>query len=177
MVASSQNHLIDVGKVIGTFGIKGLLKIFSYTNPPEQIGIYSPWIIGDDDCHTVIKTAMHNRILLAELADIRDRTSAETLCQRKIRVTKQQLYDASDSGHYWFQLIGMRVLNQQSRELGTVERLLATGANDVLVVTAAELPDTENKAKTHLIPYVMEEYIQRIDVDQQCIFVKWHEDW
>ena len=159
-----------MGKIVGVFGVKGWIKIFSYADPLEQISVYSPWLIGESVTPYIpTEVRLHNRVVVAKLETIDDCDVAESLRGHKIRVSARQLYERAGDDHYWFQLVGMRVVNQTGCELGVVKRLFGTDANDVLVVS-----DGTTK---RLIPYILDEYIKHIDRDNQCISVIWQEDW
>ena len=72
--------LIALGKINGVFGIKGWVKIYSYTRPRERIFEYSPWILDRDDSRselTVSDAQVHGKGLIARLEGIEDRNQAE----------------------------------------------------------------------------------------------------
>jgi len=82
-------------------------------------------------------------------------------------IEKSQLPKLSEGEHYWEDLIGLEVINQQQVVLGKVSNLVDTGANNVLVV---------NGDKEHWVPYI-EPFLISVDIDKQQILVDWDEDF
>ena len=76
----------------------------------------------------------HKGKLLAELEGVLDRNSAEALKGRLILVHRDVLPELEPEEYYWFQLIGMDVLEKDGSRLGTLESIIETGSNDVYVV-------------------------------------------
>lgn len=111
--------------------------------------------------------------VLANLAGIDDRDAAGAWVGAEIAVPRGVLPAAGPGEYYWFQLQGLVVVNRQGIELGTVEHLIETGANDVLVVRACEgsIDDRER-----LIPYLPGDVVTRVDLEQGVIEVDWYID-
>ena len=86
----------------------------------------------------------------------------------EIVIEREQLPNLTDDEYYWHQLIGMTVENTQGMVLGRVKDMLATGANDVMIV------DGEKRS---LIPYVHGEFVLSIDNVKNLITVNWDEDF
>jgi 16S rRNA processing protein RimM len=86
---------------------------------------------------------------------------------RDVAVPRSTFPDAAANEFYWADLIGLKVVNEQGEDLGTVARLLETGANDVLVVEG----DRER-----LIPFT-EHVIRNVDLPGRMIRVDWGTDY
>jgi len=82
-------------------------------------------------------------------------------------IEKSQLPKLPKGKHYWEDLIGLEVINQNNVVLGKVLNLVDTGANNVLVV---------NGKKEHWVPYI-EPFLISVDIDKQQILVDWDEDF
>ena len=82
-----------------------------------------------------------------------------------IGVRKSQLPTLPEGDIYWSDLEGMTVQTMDGKTLGKIDSLLATGANDVMVIKDG---DTE-----HLVPYVKGHVVKNIDVDKQLVLVDW----
>jgi 16S rRNA processing protein RimM len=160
-----------IGKTVTVFGVRGWLKLISYTEQPESIFSYQPWLIGNDQQQhkvTVDAWKHHGSGLIAHLAGIDDRDIARTWCRKNIRISKFLLPTLSDRDLYWYQLEGLSVTScyeGQQKKLGIVKCLMETGANDVLVVT-------DDDSKERLIPYA-EQFITNIDLNAGTIDVVW----
>lgn len=171
VVADSDEELIIVGKISAAFGVKGWVKIYSYTDPVNNILQYNPWKIKTKNSWQHIKVVqgrIHGKGVVAQLEQVHDRTDAEALTGTEIAVNRDQLPAAEAGEYYWADLIGLKVVNTQGVEFGNVDHLLETGANDVLVVT---------NGKERLIPYVLDVYIKEVDLNKGEIVVNWDPDY
>jgi 16S rRNA processing protein RimM len=170
MTAKEQDFIV-VGKIGSPFGIKGWVKVFSYTDPEDNILRYKPWFIqqeGQWNSVSVNEGRIHGKVLVAHIESVDDRNSAEFLKGCDIAIRREQLPPAPSGEYYWIDLIGLRVINQQGIDLGVVDHMLETGANDVLVIKGD---------KERLIPFVMNEFIKSVDLDKQTIHVDWDVDF
>lgn len=163
---------MNVGQVSGVFGVKGWVKVYSFTDPRENILQYSPWFLQKNNQLREIKLLAGRRqgsLVVAELERVGDRDLAAELIGADILIRKQQLPKARDGEYYWADLIGLEVRNQEGCKLGKVDHLLETGANDVLVVVDGELE--------RLIPFLQKSTILKIDLDDGLIIVDWDPDF
>ena len=160
---------IHVGKIAGAHGIKGWLKIISFTSPPENIVQYSSWIIqkdGKDQVYTVVEGKQNHNKIIVKLRDIDDRTQAEKLKNSEIKIMRSELPNLGDQKYYWSDLEGLKVISIDQESIGIVDSLFETGANDVLVVKG-------KNNKRILIPFVMDEIIKEVNIDLDYIKVYW----
>lgn len=169
-MAQLSDDLIEIGHIIGAHGVRGQVKVFSQTSPRENILTYSPWLIDQSGRQylTDVSGKRQGKNVIASLAEVVDRNAAEALSGAKIMIRREQLPELDQGEYYWSQLIGLQVVNQEGVHLGQVDQMMETGANDVLVVQG----DRER-----LIPYVIEDVIKSIDLEQQQINVDWKEDY
>ena len=168
----SDSESIALGHVSGVFGIKGWIKVYSYTRPKEQILNYPTWLIGKNKTVQMIleEGRLHKESIIAKLKGIDDRNKAMDLFENKIHVLTQDLANLPQDEFYWYQLIGLQVFDTSGKHIGEVVRMMETGANDVLVVRA------DDKAE-HLIPYIKDGVIQSIDLMTQKIIVEWETNY
>lgn len=162
----TKNSRILIGKVSGCFGVKGWLKIFSYTEPRVNITSYSDWIVNDVAFKSV-ESKQNGKLIVAKLKGIDDKETAFTLIGQKIEIEKQQLHELNQGEYYWHDLIGLEVTNKQGVKFGTIKNLLETGANDVVIIKG----DRER-----IIPYIMNNTIIEVDLKNNSMLVDWHED-
>ncbi len=173
MVVSMQDEssLIVIGKIVGVYGIKGWIKILSFTRPKENILKYGPWLVKQNNDWLemqLLEGKQQGKGLIASFAGITDRDEAMTLVGSELAIERDQLPVPKEGEFYWHDLINMQVINKQNEILGVVTEFLETGANDVLVVEAEK--------QRHLIPYVQDVYIKDIDIEQGVIQVDWQSD-
>lgn len=136
-MASTPDRRVGVGRVAGLFGVRGWIKVYSYTRPREAILDYSPWLIERDGAwreFTVAEGQVHGKGLVARLEGCSERDAAAQLLGSEIAVALSQLPAAGPNEYYWAELEGLRVVNLDGRELGHVSHLFETGANDVIAV-------------------------------------------
>jgi 16S rRNA processing protein RimM len=163
--AQEQRRIIPLGHISGIHGVSGWVKIHSLTDPREAIFDYQPWLLGERlEPVGVRQGKKHGRYLLALLEDIDDREKAEGLVRQQIAVFRDQLPDLQNTGYYWTDLIGLDVYLPDGRRLGKIERMLATGAHDVMVVQGE---------RERLIPFVLDRYVMRVDLDNRRLEVDW----
>ena len=161
---------VVVGRIAGMFGVRGWVRVRSYTDTPENILKYGPWLVGDaaEKETEVIEGRAHGRGIVARLAGIDDRDMARELIGRTIRVPRDRFQKPGRNMYYWSDLIGLQVRNQDGTALGLVDDLLATGANDVLVIRGD---------RRRLVPFVMDEVVLSVDMDKGVINVAWDPDF
>jgi len=159
---------VIIGQINGLHGVQGWVKVYSYTRPRERILAYSPWLIERDgqwQSLQMLEGKAHGSTIIARLHGCTERAAAQCLVGAALAVDRAKLPPPDAGEYYWVDLIGLRVITVTGGELGTVQRLLETGANDVLVVHG---PDGEL-----LIPFVEQVYVREIDFHDGCITVEW----
>ena len=166
----SEQH-ISVGKISGVFGIKGWVKVFSFTDPRENILTYSPWLLKKGDqtkTVNVVGGQLQGKTIVAQLADIDDRDQAASLMGWDIFITQDQLPKAAKGEYYWSDLIGLQVETIDGVQLGVVDSLLETGANDVIIVQGE---------RERVIPFLQGRTIIKVDLEAGKIIVDWDPDF
>jgi len=162
-----EKRRILVGRIAGIYGVKGWLKIVSYTRPPENVFMYRPWLIKQDDTWQetgLLEGKVHGKGLIAALEGITDRDIARGLVGTDIGIYRAQLPELPPGEYYWDDLRDMQVSNRQGKVLGRLKEILETGANDVLVV--------EGEGR-HLIPMIWDMYVMGVDHTRGIIEVDW----
>lgn len=166
------DEFINIGEISGVFGIKGWIKVYSFTEPRENVLSYSPWILkkGSETKEVkLVKGKRQGKTIVASLEGVSDRDVAAGYCGWGILIRKSQLPRPASGEYYWADLVGLQVETVQGVELGKVDYLIETGANDVLVVLDDE---TER-----LIPFLQGPVIKKIDLDNQKMVVDWDPDF
>ena len=158
---------ILVGQVSGLFGLKGWVKVFSYTQPRENIIQYNPWLIniGQDWQEVQVTEAKkHGKGIIAHLQSYDDLDKSRLLVGCEIALQRQQLPELDPGDYYWSELVGLRVVNLDGVELGQIDRLIETGSNDVLVILGE---------RERLVPYIKNQVIKKINLDEKLMQVDW----
>ncbi len=161
---------IVMGRIAAPFGIKGWVKVQSFSDDPGTLMDFDSWRIGRGDKHTVfhVDTVQdHSNTLVAKLDGIDDRDAAFALRAQEISIERSRLPPPADDEFYWSELIGLKVVNREGAVLGTVSSLMETGAHDLLVIKGV---------REHLIPFVAA-FVGKVDVAGGVIEVDWGEDY
>ena len=165
--------MVVMGKIVGAQGILGWVKVQTFTEYLDGLLDYKSWYVSVDQQSwseiKVLEANVHGKILIAKLQGLADRTAAEKYKGWLIAVPRSSLPPAAEDEYYWSDLIGLKVINLADEELGTVDTLLETGANDVLSVR-----DVSGKAL--LIPFIAS-VIQRVDLAEKTVRVDWQADY
>jgi 16S rRNA processing protein RimM len=177
---SDAQDKIVVGKVSGVYGVKGWVKVYSYTEPREGIAEYKPWYLKQSGVNQgqwqevrLEQSKRHAKTVIAKLEGFDDRNESMMLAGAIIGIDPGLMGSSEGDVYYWRDLIGLRVINQQGVELGLVEKLIETGANDVLVVVAGEKENTRER----LIPWTLGKAVAEVDLEKKVILVDWDEAW
>ena len=159
-----------MGGIAAPFGIKGWVKVQTFSENPGALLEFNSWRIGREDQqrdYVVVESQDHSNTLVARFEGINDRDQAFALRGLEISVPRSALPDPADDEYFWADLIGMEVVNQQGAVLGRVDSLMETGAHDVLVIKGS---------KEHLIPFI-DAFVGKVDVAAGTIAVDWGEDY
>lgn len=164
---------ILVGRVVGAFGIRGEVKLESWTEPRSAIFGYRPWILrdarGDERELTTVRGRQVGKGLSAEIPGVEDRDAAEAMRGTEVWVPREALPKPAEGEFYWADLEGLEVMNVDGRAMGRVSHIFATGANDVLVARDGD--------REWMIPFVRPQYITAIDLDAGRVTVDWDPDF
>jgi len=161
---------VILGRISGLFGVKGWVKVYSYTEPREAVLDYDRWLLsartGWQDA-TVAEGQRHGKTVIVRIEGYDDRDQAAGLIGTDIGIPRDEMPEADDDQYYWSDLEGLSVVHRDGTELGKVDHLLETGANDVMVVKG----ETER-----LIPFVMDKVVLGVDLAIGEIRVDWEWD-
>lgn len=160
-----------MGRVVGAYGVKGWIKVQPYTESTENLCDYERWWTGRTGEWRewqVTDVAVHGATVLAQLAGLDNREAAAGLKGCEVAVPRDALPPVEEDEHYWTDLIGLEVVNQQGEVLGRVAGHIYNGAHDVMRV--------ERDGTEQLIPYVGAVVLE-VDLPGRRIVVDWGADW
>ncbi|MGV0005415.1 MAG: ribosome maturation factor RimM [Candidatus Porifericomitaceae bacterium WSBS_2022_MAG_OTU9] len=169
----SEDGLVVLGYFCGVHGVRGALKVFSHTNPPQAIFDYQPWLAEIDgkwrdiDIKPLSASA---KMIRVSLNGISDRNLAELWCGRQIAVRRSILPSTCEreGEYYWHDLIGLEVFASGSNDamLGKVSGFMETAGHDVLRVQGE---------REYLIPWNYGGTIVSVDLIAGRMLVDWQE--
>lgn len=161
---------IVIGHFGQSYGIKGWIKVNSHTDPVDNIIMYRQWQIyhhGQWQTAEITDIKRQGNVIIAKLANCHTPEEAKLYTNDAIAIFRHQLPPLTPEEHYWVDLIGLQVINHQGINLGVVDHLFETGANDVLVIKGD---------KQRLVPYI-QNVIQSVDLIEKKIIVNWDADF
>jgi len=164
--------MVILGRVSGLFGVKGWVKIFSHARPRESIIQFKHWFLSSPTGWEAVKVLdgrKHGTGVVAQLDGVNDRDEAEQLLQRDIAIPREDMPPTNPDEYYWVDLIGLAVKTTQDVDLGHVQRLVETGANDVLVVQGDD--------RERFLPFVQGQFVKSIDLQAGLMVVDWDPDF
>jgi len=165
---SVHDRLVVLGRVSGVYGVRGWVRIRSFTDPVEALLDYRRCrlIAEGRPPLRLAEGRRHGKGLVARFDGIDDRDAAAGLIGGDVAVERRSMPDPGPDSWYWADLEGLEVVRECGEIIGNVDHLIQTGANDVLVVRG----ETEV-----LIPFVTGSVIKGVDLAAGRIVVDW--DW
>jgi 16S rRNA processing protein RimM len=170
-VDSLNDDVLVMGRIASPYGVKGWVRINSFTSVPDSLLDYTPWYLnqrGQWQAVELLAGKRHGKGLVVHLKSCDDRDAAAALTGTDIGVYRSQLPPADEDEYYWSDLVGLQVINLRDQVLGVVDHLFETGANDVMVVKGEQ---------ECLVPYIQGQVIESVDLDKGMIRVDWDPDF
>ena len=168
-----KNHgIVAIGRFGGSFGVDGWIRVSSPSVSVRDL-VNFPQIFArakkSDSWQplSVISSKQHGTDWLIKIANHDTRESVALLANHTIGIFRTELPKLAEGTYYWSELIGLTVINTKGEKLGTVQQLMATGANDILVLTGE---------RRRLIPYISQVIIE-VDHKKNIICVDWEADY
>ena len=156
---TDQDELVPVGKIIGTHGIKGLLKVYSYSGNIESLQAAATVLLKEKNGrlseHSIKSVSAHAGGFIIGLDNFVDINQVLSMAGSELYLKLCQLPVPDEGEYYWRDIIGLAVYTDQGLELGTVVDIFETGSSDIYVVRGA--------SKEYLIPAIAD-VITLIDV-------------
>ena len=167
----NQERRILLGRVLGAFGVRGEIKLQSFTDPVAALLRYQPWLLVQNGVELELDGVRGRETakgLVVVFPQVADRDAADALKGAEVWVARSRLPAPRPGQYYWVDLEGLSVVNREGIEFGQVSHLFDTGANDVMVVVG----DRER-----LIPFVADRFIDAVDFEARRITVDWDADF
>lgn len=156
-----------MGRLGAAHGLSGWLRVVSYADPPEQLQNYRNWVLVVNDRRkevTLHSLRSTGNGLACLLENIDTREAAEALNGAEIHIHRSALPPTDADEWYWADLEGLEVRNLDGERLGDVTGLMATGANDVLIVKGN---------RRRLIPFLPGSRVREVNLDEGRLIVDW----
>ncbi len=163
------DKLVIIGKCGRPYGVRGWVHIQSFTADPSNILNYQNWIMilptGTKQPVELDGLRAHGNHFVAKIKGIESPEATKRFTLAEIAVSQDDLPELEEGEHYWEELIGLKAILPNGKELGTVDSIFETGANDVIVVKMAD-------DKELLVPY-LDDVVLDIKVNEGTITLDW----
>jgi 16S rRNA processing protein RimM len=158
---------VELGRVVGVFGVRGWIRLRSHTVPPEGILRYRRWHIAGREWQVADGHAQGETVV-AGLEGLEDRDAALALRGSTVEVARSALPKPKKGEFYWTDVLGSEVVSTTGAKLGTLGSVTSNGAQDVMVVTGE---------RQRLIPFVVGPIVKSVDPAAKQIIVEWELGW
>jgi 16S rRNA processing protein RimM len=162
---------VVLGRVSGAFGILGWVRVVSFTDPPDNLLLYAPWLVGDGALwrpFTCASGRPHGSGFVVQLREIASRDQAQALAGSLIAVPRAALPATEEDEFYWRDLEGLSVVDVGGTPRGRVDHLFSNGVHDVLVIRRDERgPDL-------LVPF-LRQFVPRVDLPAGQLVIDWQD--
>lgn len=157
--------LVQIGKIIGTHGHRGEVKVYLLTDFPERFrSLKEVFLVTPSGQRSlsIERVRFHKGYVIMKSEECHTMNDAEKLKGGMLCVPEDELYPLGEDEYYCFQLIGMDVYTEEGLHLGVVEDIFPTGSNDVYVV--------RDDHKEYLIPAI-KEVVREINLETRRITI------
>lgn len=168
-MSAKTDKLVMLGRISGVHGVKGWVKVHSYTEPRANVASFSVWTVSQRGVTSLLEvedSRSGGGNVVVKLKGIDDRDDARAWIGAEIAVERAALPECAPGEYYWTDLEGLEVRTVDGVELGKVDHLLATGGNDVLVLDRAD----------RMIPFVPGTVIRSVDLEAGVIVADWQDE-
>ena len=158
----------EIGKITGTHGIRGTMRVFPTTEDPSRFERLKEIIVeirGKRETFHIQKVAFHKQFVLLTVKEITDITVAELYKNGRILIPDAMAIPLGEDEYYNRDLYGLKVVTEEGEELGEITEIFPTGSNDVYVVKK------DGKGKELLLPAI-KDCIKNVDLENGVMTVK-----
>jgi 16S rRNA processing protein RimM len=167
----TEPRLVEVGRLGAAHGVRGWLRVQSFTDPPQRLFEWRRWILkagqGAEREATVLEARPQGKDWIVLLEGVVERNAASRLTGQMILVERAQLPPAEGREHYRDDLVGFEVKNVEGVLLGAVDHFIDTPGNVVMVIKGE---------REYLVP-VTAQHLRNVDKDARRVIVDWPEDF
>jgi 16S rRNA processing protein RimM len=168
---------VEVGRIVGAWGVKGQFKVQAFATDPQALFSSKRWHLKPPDGPAatalppllkITQAREHGGVVVAAAQEVPDRNGAEALKGARVFIARSSFPSAGEDEYYWVDLIDCTVVNRDGVALGRVADLLDTGVHSVLRVVQGD--------EERLIPFVAA-YVDKVELDVRRIDVDWGLDY
>ena len=157
---------LEIGQIVNTFGIKGMVKVQPFTDDIEQFENLKTIYIknkSEQKEYEIEEVKYHKNMILLKLKGINNIEEANLLRQSYLLKDREKEEPLKEGTYYIVDLLGLEVYDDNGNLLGTLEDIFNTGSNDIYVV--------KNELGKQILLPAISEVIKEIDIKNKKIIV------
>ena len=167
----TEPRLVEVGRLGAAHGVRGWLRVQSFTDPPQRLFEWRRWVLktaqGAEREAAVQEARPQGNGWIVKLEGVDERDGAARLTGQMILVARELLPPAEGREHYRDDLVGFEVKNVEGVLLGAIDHYIDTPGNAVMVIKGE---------REYLVP-VTAQHLRNVDKDARRVIVDWPEDF
>ena len=149
-----------IGRVTRTHGVQGEVRVFPYMDEADSLGQYDRLYFQipheERAIYRIDGFRPHKHFVLLKINGVHGKEAAQRFLGAEILIKRAWMPPLEPDEYYWTDLVGLKIIDQEGRNLGYVKRLQSTGADDLLVF--------EKDQEEYYLPF-REEIIRSVDLD------------
>lgn len=174
-----------MGRIGAPFGVQGWVRVQTFSSDPDALLDHDRWWLQAPEGGVragraraagpveVLEAQAHGAGLIARFEGVADRDAAAALTGCPVALPRSLLPAPEEGEYFWEDLIGLRAVDREGREVGVVSSLIEAGAHDVLVIDRPQC-DARGRPKQWLVPFV-ERHVGKVDLAAGRVEVDWQE--
>ncbi len=161
---SATDKKIIIGKIGAAHGVRGDMKVYPLTDFPDRFNTIKKAFIDDKEIN-IISTRYQNNFVVMKVKDVNSREEVARYTNKLLKINRSDVPPLNEGEYYSFDIIGLKVINQDDAVLGEIIEILKTGSNDVYITKTPE-------GKQLLIP-ALKKVVTEINIEDGFMKVIW----
>ena len=158
--------MFRVGVITQPHGVRGEMKVFPTTDDPRRFEDLDTVILdtGKEKRNLTIQSVKYQKnLVILKCKEVNDRNEVELLRKAELYVTRDQAVELEEGEYFIADLLGCKVVSDEGEDLGVLDDVLQTGANDVYSV--------KKKGEKELLIPVIPQCVLNVDIEKKEILV------
>ncbi len=145
------DDLICLGIVTSPHGVKGAIKIRTFTEKPENVSLYGRLISGNENYKVDSVSVVDDNLVIATISGVNSRNEAEFLRNKKLYIKRNKLPKLNDENEFYqSDLVDMKVKLENNELYGYVKSVYSFGSGDILKISVV------STKKSVMLPFTKE---------------------
>lgn len=161
---SATDKKIIIGKIGAAHGVRGDMKVYPLTDFPDRFNTIKKAFIDDKEID-IVSTRYQNNFVVMKVKGVNSREEVARYTNKLLKINRSDVPPLNEGEYYSFDIIGLKVINQDDVVLGEIIEILKTGSNDVYITKTPE-------GKQLLIP-ALKKVVTEINIEEGFMKVIW----